>query len=154
MASGRAALDREVNIDYACIPVRIRNHEPSTINRYNRRISDAKNRREKRRNEQDKRHDKLDAATRDRMLGNRRVGFARRHGGERRAVIGGRAPPRRAVSRGGQWEGSSPLHVARPRVHPRRVARGSWLVARSSRQSLSQSVSHSVGPRCAMRWDR
>ena len=56
-------------------------------------------------------------------------------------------PPRGPASGAGQSARSLPFHAVRPRVHPRRVARGSKLAA------VTQSVSHSVGPRCAMRWD-
>jgi len=41
----------------------------------------------------------------------------------------------------------SPVARSRPRVHPRRAARGSRLAA------VTQSISHSVGPRRATRWD-
>lgn len=42
---------------------------------------------------------------------------------------------------------ASPVVRPRPRVHPRRAARGSRLAA------VTQSISHSVGPRRATRWD-
>lgn len=85
------------------------------------------------------------------MLRDRRVGFARRYGGELRAAIGEPEPPTRVSL----WSEPMNALVASPRSKTAcaPTQSGSWLVARGSKlAAVTQSVSQSLG-RPAVRYE-